>query len=318
MKTLLVIGGSGFFGKSILDAYVRGLLNPWNVSNLILMARRADRLVEEVPHLIVDGVELLSADITTTKTIPRADYVIHAAASTDIRDYLSKPEQEKRNIHTGTLNFCELAEKFLKDSKITYVSSGAVYGVQPPDIENITEDFSFGNVEEVSSGKMDYAIAKRDAENAIQSLANKGYSVSIARCFAFVGPWLPRDQHFAIGNFLEDILKKRPIVVKAKHNVFRSFMYSDDLVEWLMAIAESSNQTCPIYNVGSDEAVLLGDLAKMLSKQFGVGSKIATIVDKRVDRYVPAVGKVRRDLGVSLKYDLSAAVDKTISEISKL
>ena len=40
-------------------------------------------------------------------------------------------------------------------------------------------------------------------------------------------------------------------------------MFSDDLVDWLLAVAKASSTDCPIFNVGSDEAVCVRDLAVM-------------------------------------------------------
>ena len=101
MKTLLVIGGTGFFGKSILDAFSRNLLAPWHISKVIVMSRNANKLLQDTPDLVGQNVELYSADITNTERLPMADYVIHAAASTDVRSYLSSPEDEKKNIQAG-------------------------------------------------------------------------------------------------------------------------------------------------------------------------------------------------------------------------
>ena len=317
MKQLLVIGGTGFFGKSILDAYRRGLLAPWNISNLILMARNTDKLLDEVPHLLGEGVEILSADIATAKTIPLADYVIHAAASTDVRDYLSKPDQEKANILAGTLNFCSLATQFLKSSKILYVSSGAVYGAQPPNLCQINEDFSVTDFKGMSDGKVDYAIAKKDAESAIKGLANDGFQVSIARCFAFVGPWLPRDQHFAIGNFIDDILKHNRIKVKAKGKVFRSYMYADDLVVWLMKICDDASAECHTYNVGSDDVWDLAVLAEALSSNYGLSISASEYRDDSVDRYVPSIEKAKVNLGLRLSHNTLNSVLETIEILKK-
>lgn len=71
--------------------------------------------------------------------MPNADYVIHAAASTDVRNYITQPETEKKNIQAGTYHYCELAKKFHLKSKIVYTSSGAVYGTQPSNIPQINE-----------------------------------------------------------------------------------------------------------------------------------------------------------------------------------
>lgn len=311
MSTLLVIGGTGFFGKSILDSFTRGGLKTWGVKRVIAMSRNAESLRKEAPQLISSGVELHSADITTTSRLPAADIVIHAAASTDAARYLSRPLEEQQNIQAGTYNYCKLAKTFHAGSKILYVSSGAVYGKQPEGMTHIPEEYEANNLSELSEGKRDYAIAKNDAEEAVKNLGQQGLSVSIARCFAFVGPWLPRNQHFAIGNFIEDGLQGRPITVKANKAVYRSYMYADDLVEWMMTIAHHASPECPVYNVGSDQAVLMGDLARLVANEFGVDTRIPEITYTDVDRYIPSIEKGKRELGLSFRHDLISAIRYT-------
>ena len=317
MPTLLVIGGTGFFGKSILDSFQRGGLEKWGIERVIAMSRNAESLRKEAPQLISSKVELYSADITTTTTLPFADIVIHAAASTDAARYLSCPLEEQRNIQAGTYNYCSLAKKFHAKSKILYVSSGAVYGKQPANLTHIPEDYVANDLSELPHGKRDYAFAKRDAEEAVKSLGQEGLSVSIARCFAFVGPWLPRNQHFAIGNFIDDGLQGRPITVKAKHKVYRSYMYADDLVEWLMTMAVHANPTCPVYNVGSGDAIVMGDLAKLVAVEFGVNASIPEINEATIERYIPSIDKAKRELGLILQYHVSKAIHHMVRSINE-
>lgn len=312
MASLLIIGGSGFFGKSILDAYKRGLLSPWGIDLIYIFARNADRLKEEAPELMDPSIKLVNGDIATCKEIPIADYVIHAAASTDAANYLSQPEVEKKNIQAGTYNYCDLAKKFHQHSRIVYCSSGAVYGQQPPDLDKISEDYDGGPLSEMSPTKQDYAAAKRDAEEAIINLGKQNLSVSIARCFAFVGPYLPRDRHFAIGNFIEDGLSNRPIQVKADHLVYRSYMYADDLVEWLMSICELGGSHCPILNVGSDETFEIRDIAKQIAEKFNVLYSGAEISRSNIDRYIPNIEKAKYFCSLKINHDARLAIDKTI------
>jgi len=280
------------------------------------MSRNAESLRKEAPQLISSGVELYSADITTTATLPAADIVIHAAASTDAARYLSRPLEEQQNIQAGTYNYCNLAKSFHANSKILYVSSGAVYGKHPEGMMHIPEEYAASDLSELPDGKRDYAIAKRDAEDAVKNLGQQGLSVSIARCFAFAGPWLPRNQHFAIGNFIEDGLQGRPITVKSRKEVYRSYMYADDLVEWMMTIALHASPECPVYNVGSDQAVLIGDLAVLIANEFGVDAQVPEITDMTVEHYIPSTEKANRELGLQLQHDLISAIRYTVQNIN--
>jgi nucleoside-diphosphate-sugar epimerase len=288
MSSLLIIGGSGFFGKSILDSYRRGLLADWGIDRIEVVARSASNLATSNPELISKNVFLHDLDITNCIYLPKADYVIHAAASTDAKNYLFRAAEEKNNIQLGTLNFCKLAKIFLMNSKILYVSSGAIYGQQSPELSRLREDFDLQPIETLEPGKRDYAAAKRDGEGYIKELGAKGINVAIARCFAFVGPYLPRDQHFAIGNFIEDGLQNRSITVRAKKTVIRSYLYADDLVLWLMAILNRADKKCQVVNVGSDEEISIRMLAIMVANYFGVHVSMPEIESSDIDRYIPS------------------------------
>jgi nucleoside-diphosphate-sugar epimerase len=315
MAKLLVIGGTGFFGKSILDAFYSNALEPWGINEITLLARQAENLYKKYPKIINNKIRLLNGDISVINELPFADFIIHAAASSDSRNYLAAPLKERANIIGGTLNYCVLAKKFHKKSKIIYVSSGAVYGTQPNNLNKIDENFLFQDITHIAENKKDYTIAKQDSEKAILSLGRQGLNVSIARCFAFVGQWLPLDQHFAIGNFIRDGLQKQNIRIHASHRVYRSYMYADDLVEWLMTIANQSSILCPIYNVGSDRAILLDELANKVGMYFGQKVNQQNYLDDFVDRYIPNVDKAKNELDLKIKFNLENAIRKTIQLI---
>ncbi len=316
MSTLLIIGGSGFFGKSILDMFQRGGLAHWNVDKVIAVSRNAKQMEIEVPELVKGNVDLIELDIASTSYLPEADYVIHAATSADARNYMTAGKNERENIQAGILNYCHLVRKINRNTKLLYISSGAIYGTQPPEISHIKETYLFKDASDIPEGKRDYTIAKREAEELIKKLGDDGFNVSVARCFSFVGKYLPRDQHFAIGNFIEDVINKRIIVVKAKHKVYRSYMYADDLVEWMMTILDHASPDCPIFNVGSDQPILLRYIADEISKRYHLQVKIAEELDNKLDHYIPSIEKAKAQLSLQLKFDTFTSIEETIKRIS--
>ncbi len=293
LTSLLIIGGTGFFGKSILDAFQRGVLAPQGITKIIVAARGVQDFAIKYPELITDRIVLVPLDISTCETLPEADIVIHAASSTDARDYQVDPNGQRMNIEQSTLNYCILARKHHRTAKIIYCSSGAVYGQQPENIAAMAESFPFQDINGLVAHKRDYALGKRYAESQIQALGQEGLHVSIARCFAFYGKYLPRDQHFAYGNFIGAAERGETIEVKATHSVVRSYMYADDMVDALIRIALEANSTCPIYNVGSGEAIEIRDLANQIGRRYGVPVQSAEISHGALcDRYVPEVTKL--------------------------
>lgn len=314
-KSLLLIGGSGFFGKSFLDAHRRRLLKPWSVNSIFVVARSASALRREHPDLVGADVTLVDADAGRVDELPVADFVVHAASSTDARRYAEDPKAESANILAAVDNYVRVAERLHRSSKIVFASSGAVYGQQPADLLKISEDFAPGVAGEVADHKRDYAKAKRLSEARIAALGASGISTAVARCFAFIGHYLPRDQHFAVGNFLADGLAGRPIKVAARKAVYRSYMHADDLVRWLMTLADAADREGRAYNVGSEEAKTMGEIARIVADRFRVPAEVPLVTDPAVDRYVPSTARARTELGLDLLFDLASAVDEVATRL---
>lgn len=292
---ILILGGTGFFGKSFLDSFSRGLLLKFQITEIIILSRSTNRFYISYPEFISPQITYIKGDITTIDFLPEADIVIHAATSTKQIDYKLNPKREKRNIELGSTNYIELAKKLHKNAKIVYCSSGAVYGKQPIEVKKMSEDFPFQDINELTFEKRDYAFGKRNAEEQIKELGKFGLKVAIARCFAFYGDYLPRDGHFAYGSFLNSAEQGKDIRVNATHEVIRSYMHADDLVESLIKIALNSNSSCPIYNVGSDQAISIFDLAEEIAEKYDVKVIKKEQIDyDNVDRYVPNTDKLKR------------------------
>lgn len=296
-NSLLLIGGTGFFGKSILDSFKRGLLADFNISKIIVLSRNTDQFKINYPELCFKGVELLNGDISIIKSIPYADFVIHAATSTIMNDYNDISNNVgKNNTERSITNYCNIAHSYHKKSRILYCSSGAVYGKQPLNIEKLDEDFPFlQDLSDLSIEKQNYCLGKRFGEKEIINLGKSGLSVSIARCFAFSGKYLPRDQQYAYGNFIGQAEKGENIIVKTNGIVYRSYLDADDLVISLMKILLLSSTTCPIFNVGSDSQISLYDLAKTIAMKYRVNCEFENYNDSVIiDRYVPNTDKLKK------------------------
>jgi nucleoside-diphosphate-sugar epimerase len=291
--SLLVIGGTGFFGKSIIDSFLRGQLKKFGIERLLILSRNVNQFKIEFPELTSPLIDYIQADISTCDVLPFADIVIHAASSTDKSQYIRNGLVEMQNIELSVLNYCRLAPKYHHNSKIIYCSSGAVYGQQTA--EFIEEEQSSEPLESLEDSKILYAQGKRFAEKQMEYLcAEYNMSVSIGRCFAFYGKYLPRKQHFAYGNFLGNAEMGLPITVEAKHSVIRSYMSADDLVKSLIVVALNSSNNCPIYNIGSDQAISIHDLALKIGGQFGVDVILPKQINKQfIDRYVPNTNKLK-------------------------
>ena len=302
---LLIVGGSGFIGKSFIDGFNRGILKKNNLNKIYILSRKP-WILKKCKGLDLRNIKLIKGDISNIKRLPNCNIIIYAAQTTNIENY--KIKKKLFNLSKKSINnFCSLV-KNRKKVKILYISSGSVYGRQYANGNKVSEK-SICNINyKASDYKYIYSKIKLYSENKIANLCKFGLSTSIARCFSFIGPWLPIDQHFAIGNFILDGFKKRNINRKSKHKIVKSYMYSDDLICWLLKIAVSSNQTCPIYNVGSDQPISLEKLAKIVGKIFNQHVKHRKTNNNKIEKYIPSIDKAKKELNLKIKYNLKHSI----------
>ena len=140
-----------------------------------------------------------------------------------------------------------------KGARVLFLSSGAVYGRQHAAVAEECE-----GAPDPMDPRSSYGQAKRLAENlcAIATQAGRA-DVVVARLFAFVGPRIPLGAHFAVGNFLQDALERRPVLVQGDGQARRSYLYAGDLPEWCWAPL-ARGRAGVAYNVGSPDPVSIG------------------------------------------------------------
>lgn len=249
-------------------------------------------------------------------------YIIHGATTSAQETFLKQDPTEKANIIIdGTKNIIQFAKKS-SCKKILYLSSGAVYGNQSVKIKKINETSSSAPI--TSDRNYDLNVlgtTKRAAELYLFLNSQKKYfEASVARCFSFIGPLIPLNVHYAIGNFLRNSINNETIKIKGDGKAIRSYMYVTDLTIWLYHILFKGKDS-QIYNVGSEEKVSILELAKMIKKISKNQKKIIIKRSKHSSNkslYVPSTKKIRDELKVKQKVYLKSAIKKTFDSIVSL
>lgn len=309
---ILLTGGTGFFGRALLRHWIGREAAGEPPPRVTVLSR--DPRAFAARHAELAGrawIELRRGDILDPASFPRDDeytHLLHAAADSTLgpeRPDLVRFDQ----IVQGTRNLLDWAVDH-RVVRVLLTSSGGVYGPQPEDMPYLEEDYA-GMPEPLRAANV-YGVAKRAAEHLCALYQDRyGVETVVARCFAFVGEDLPIDVHFAIGNFLRDALHGRAIEVAGDGSPVRSYLDQRDLARWLLVMMQRG-RAGRAYNVGSDQAVTIAELAHRVRDLLAPGKPVN--VRGRADphgarnRYVPSVRRAREELGLEVGIRLDQAI----------
>jgi dTDP-glucose 4,6-dehydratase len=314
-QRIFITGGTGFFGCWLLESFAWANRRLNLQAEAVVLTRNPEAFCQKVPHLASDPTIRLCPGDVREFSFPAGpfSYVIHAATPASARLIAEAPLEMFETIVQGTRRVLEFARTQPLQAML-FTSSGAVYGKQPPELSHIPETYRGGP--DPLNPDSAYAEGKRAAEQFGALYARTyGVPLKIARCFAFVGPYLPLDEHFAIGNFIRDGLRGGPIVVKGDGTPYRSYLYAADLAIWLWTLL-FKGQTNTAYNVGSSEAVsireLAGRVANFFTPTLPVNIQGIAFPNQLPERYVPDISKMRKDFGIETKIGLDESIRRTI------
>lgn len=318
-KKLLITGGTGFFGKSILRHLSENQDFLQKTPEITILTRNQKKFTVENPEFSDKSwLKIIEGDICKKASLPyqtHFTHILHAAADSTLGPKLD-PLQRYDQIVNGTRNLLDLAvatgvKRFL------LTSSGGVYGPQPADMIHIPEDYS--GIPDPLNANSAYSLGKRAAEHLCALYHNKhGLETVMARCFAFVGQDLPLDIHFAIGNFIRDALYRDEITVQGDGTALRSYLDQRDLAEWLLTMLNTGTAN-RAYNVGSDRAISIGKLAFLVRDIVSPEKPVSILGNPDPsavrNRYIPDISRARNELGLNVSIPLDQAIRDAVQAV---
>jgi len=309
---ILVTGGTGFLGCWLVSSLLRANTSLGLDLKMLVLTRDPGAVpIEESPV-----VSLLHGDVRSLVDPGEINFIIHGAASSSsvFGEGDGIPTRMAATIIEGTHAVLDLGAKYR--ARLLFLSSGAVYG---PQIAEVSE--SCMTAPDTLDVRSIYGQAKRLAET-LCAVATESNDVStvVARLFAFIGPKIPLNIHYAAGNFMRDALAGKPIMVHGDGRSRRSYMYAGDLPDWCWALI-SKGRPGVAYNVGSPEAISIAELAIRIA---GITAPplqvqiLGTPGEKEPPWYVPDTSRIQSELGLVLRTPLDDALRKTYVWFSSL
>jgi dTDP-glucose 4,6-dehydratase len=318
-QRIFITGGTGFFGCWLVESFCHVNRELGLGAEATVLTRDPARFAAKCPHLANDtAVTLLAGDVRDFD-FPAGEfrYVIHAATEASLKLSQERPLEMLSTIVAGTERALQFARR-CGARKFLLTSSGAVYGRQPAEMTHVPESYA-GAPDPLDAASV-YADGKRVSELMCalhQKMARsrgEEFDAKIARCWAFCGPHLPLDAHFAIGNFIGDVLVGRAIEIAGDGTPRRSYLYAADLAVWLWTMLFRAPALVPV-NVGSKHDVSICELAETVAWVLAPGTEIKVakqaVAGATPARYVPSVARAEELLGLRETVGLEETIRRT-------
>ncbi len=310
-KKIFISGATGIIGKWLISTLDHARKELALNIDITCLSRNYKLFANDNPRIFgkID-INWINGDVRDFKfsAAYKFDYAIHAAtdvvADVPYKDVLLTCSQGTENI------FEQLSSAYCK--RVLLISSGAVYGKVPQGVQGIPEAM-IGGVSSTNPASA-YAEGKRYSELLTTLMGSEcGIETPIARCFAMVGPYLPLDKHFAIGNFINSVLNNKPIVINGSGAPIRSYLYLADVVSQLWILLFAGRSTA--YNVGSDTPISIYDLAKKVIEALSSNIPIHVLNNSdqvaHADSYYPDTSIITREFNLGANIPLNEAIKKT-------
>ncbi len=311
-SSIFVTGGTGFFGRALLHRWMEQANRGHSVPSVVIGTRSPASFLKQFPQFAhCSWLGFHQSDILSSETLPTGvtfTHVLHAATDSTLGTALT-PLQRYDQIIDGTRNVLDFAVR-CGAKRFLLTSSGAVYGPQAATVPYL-EEGCLTSPDPMHHANA-YGIGKLAAEHlcALYKQAH-GLETVVARCFAFVGPDLPLDVHFAIGNFIRDALQEESITVQGDGSPLRSYMDQRDLAQWLVTLL-IDGKAGQAYNVGSNHAVSILELAHTVRDLLAPHKPLRVMGAPNTsaprNRYIPSIEKARVDLGLNITIALDDAI----------
>lgn len=310
-KKVLVTGAGGFIGSHLVERLVNAGAS---VRAFIRYNSRADPgLLRMASPETVSKLELIGGDLrdldAVRKAIEGCEYVFHLGALISIPYSYLHPAEVAESNFMGTLNVLMACRDF-GVQRLIHTSTSEVYGTALTPMINESHPLQ---------GQSPYSASKIGADKMAESFyCAYELPVVTVRPFNTYGP--RQSARAVIPTIITQAIAKNTIRLGSLSTI-RDFTYVDDTVNGFLCAAMAKDVEGCTFNLGTGEAISIGDLSERIIQKVGTHVKI----EMDTSRFRPQKSEVRRLLSDnSLARErldwkpvvsLDAGLEKTISWI---
>ena len=269
MKKVIVTGGAGFIGSNL----VKKLLD-LDVEKLLIIDDLSTGNESNISSIVNDErVQFLNSKIEDIESINELfedyDFCYHLAAGVGVQYIMDNLSESLLTNILATHKVLEACQA--NELPILLTSTSEVYGVAEDDVWTEETKSLIGPTTKL---RWSYAASKMIDEFIALSLFEEGkVSPIIVRLFNIIGPNQLSKYGMVVPRFIESALEDKDILIHGDGSQSRSFTWVDDVVNYLIKLAEVKAYG-EVFNIGQTEEISIKNLAELIIEKTNSNSKI--------------------------------------------
>ena len=269
MKKVIVTGGAGFIGSNL----VKKLLD-LNVEKLLIIDDLSTGNESNISSIVSDErVQFLNSKIEDIENLNELfkdyDFCYHLAAGVGVQYIMDNLSESLLTNILATHKVLEACQ--VNDLPVLLTSTSEVYGVAEDDVWTEETKSLIGPTTKL---RWSYAASKMIDEFIALSLFEEGkVSPIIVRLFNIIGPNQLSKYGMVVPRFIESALEDKDILIHGDGSQSRSFTWVDDVVNYLIKLAEVKAYG-EVFNIGQTEEISIINLAELIIEKTNSNSQI--------------------------------------------
>jgi UDP-glucuronate decarboxylase len=257
-KRILITGASGIIGVNLL-ACLRELTVDLSVT--VVMQSPPFPYLQELcsyPNCTIVRGDI--TDIQFCQTLPKADYIIHAAGYGQPGRFMQNPI---KTLQLNTVSTLLLFEKLLPGGKFLFTSTSELYSglSHPPFTEQ-----QIGTTT-TTHPRACYIEGKRCGEAIVNAFREQGVNAKSARLSLVYGPGTRPDDTRVLNSFIQRALQGK-IALLDKGEAKRTYCYISDAINMMWRVLLEGREC--VYNIAGTSTVTIEELACLIGELTGV------------------------------------------------
>ena len=269
MKKVIVTGGAGFIGSNL----VKKLLD-LNVEKLLIIDDLSTGNESNISSIVSDErVQFLNSKIEDIESLNELfkdyDFCYHLAAGVGVQYIMDNLSESLLTNILATHKVLEACQ--VNKLPVLLTSTSEVYGVAEDDVWTEETKSLIGPTTKL---RWSYAASKMIDEFIALSLFEEGkVSPIIVRLFNIIGPNQLSKYGMVVPRFIESALEDKDILIHGDGSQSRSFTWVDDVVNYLIKLAEVKAYG-EVFNIGQTEEISIKNLAELIIEKTNSNSQI--------------------------------------------